>query len=146
MSIDPPNRRSVRLSGYDYTSYGAYFVTIETVDRASILGHVTDDNVALSRLDRIFKDEWRRTAELRANIELDEFVVMPNHMHGIVWITDDRAVTSTGMPLHEAPSRYRQRTWQSLIQHTTPSRQRRRACPYTRHFRPATLWLAFRDD
>ena len=106
MSTDAlPNRRSVRLRAYDYTSYGAYFVTIVTADRACLLSDITGDSLTLSPLGRIVQEEWQHTAELRENIELDEFVIMPNHMHGIIWITDNRPETTTGVPQHAPTTR-----------------------------------------
>ena len=87
------HRRSIRLPGYDYTQPGAYFVTICTHNREPLFGHVVNGEMVLNAWGRIVWEEWFRSAEIRAEIELfpDEFVVMPNHIHGIVWIveTDD---------------------------------------------------------
>ena len=80
-------RRSIRLKGYDYAQYGAYFVTICTRDRRCIFGDVTDGKMYLSSHGRVVETEWLRTGEIRRNVELDDFVVMPNHMHGIVWLS-----------------------------------------------------------
>jgi len=82
------NRRSMRLKGYDYTQPGAYFVTLVTYHRDEIFGEVANGVMKLSPLGQIVHDEWIRSAEIRKEIELfeDEFVVMPNHVHGIVWI------------------------------------------------------------
>ncbi len=85
------HRRSIRLKGYDYTQAGAYFVTIVTQDRAHLFGEVVNGEMRLNEYGQIVCEEWFRTAALRANVRLfdDEFVVMPNHIHGIIWITDD---------------------------------------------------------
>ena len=83
------HRYSIRLKGYDYSLGGAYFVTICTQDRACLFGEVMDGEMRLNEAGRIVRDEWVRSVEIRAEIELDEYVVMPNHFHGIVLITND---------------------------------------------------------
>lgn len=86
-------RRSIRLPGYDYTDPGGYAITIVTAGRACLLGEVTGAEMRLNDPGWIVQREWFRTAELRANVELrpDEFAVMPNHVHGIIWIVDNPA-------------------------------------------------------
>jgi len=86
------HRRSIRLAGYDYTQPGAYFVTICTHQREWLLGEVVDGKVVLSEFGRIAHDEWWASSRIRREIELDAFVVMPNHIHGIVWIVADDPV------------------------------------------------------
>lgn len=84
------HRRSIRYGGYDYSSEGAYFVTLVTHQRESLFGNVIDGVMQLNNLGRIVWEEWFKSAILRPNIEFneDEFVVMPNHIHGIIWITE----------------------------------------------------------
>jgi putative transposase len=90
MKFDPQNhhRRSIRLQGYDYTQSGAYYITIVTYQRQHLFGEVVNGVMHLNELGKIARDEWFKTAVLRAYVELyeDEFVVMPNHVHGIIWI------------------------------------------------------------
>jgi len=85
------HRRSIRLHGYDYTSEGGYFITCVTHQRSCLFGQIYNGEIQINSLGKIVWDEWFRTARLRPNIELseDEFVVMPNHIHGIIWITDN---------------------------------------------------------
>jgi hypothetical protein len=87
----PHHRRSIRLAGYDYTSEGGYFITCVTQGRVNLFGEVVNGVMKLNDYGEIVKEEWFKTARLRPNIELDEdeFVVMPNHIHGIIWINDD---------------------------------------------------------
>jgi putative transposase len=87
------HRRSVRMRGFDYTQPGAYFVTIVTVQRGSLFGEVVDGEMRLNDLGTIASNEWLRTTILRPNVQLntDEFVVMPNHVHGIIWIIDNKS-------------------------------------------------------
>jgi REP element-mobilizing transposase RayT len=82
------NRRSIRLPGYDYTQPGAYFVTLVTCQREPLLAQIAAGEVHLTDIGLIAQEEWFRAAQLRPTIRLepDEFVVMPNHVHGIIWI------------------------------------------------------------
>ena len=93
MPYDPKkhHRRSIRLRGYDYTWPGAYFLTICTHNRVPLFGRVVDGEMVLNVFGEIVREEWFRSTEIRTEIELfpDEFVVMPNHIHGIVWIVGD---------------------------------------------------------
>lgn len=84
------HRRSIRLQGYDYTAAGAYFITICSYQREHIFGEVVDGEMRLNEWGEIARAEWFKTAELRPQVELfeDEFVVMPNHVHGIVWLVE----------------------------------------------------------
>ena len=82
------HRRSIRLREYDYSLPGAYFVTICTHRWESLFGIVVDGEMVLNDLGRIVDTEWMRTAEIRSYVKLDEYVVMPNHVHGIVMITE----------------------------------------------------------
>ena len=95
MKYDPQkhHRRSIRLKGYDYTQPGAYFVTICTHHRMHVFGEVVNGEMVLNDTGKIARDEWFKTAELRPFVKLyeDEFVIMPNHGHGIIWIDDDWA-------------------------------------------------------
>jgi REP element-mobilizing transposase RayT len=79
-------RRSLRLGGYDYTQPGAYFVTICSYQRRSIFGELDEDHVVLTEAGQVAADEWFRTAQLRPEVKLsrDEFIVMPNHIHGVI--------------------------------------------------------------
>ena len=71
---------SARLNDWDYSAAGCYFVTICTRDRECWLGEVTDGVMALSSMGEIIAEEWQKTATIRGNITLDEWVVMPNHV------------------------------------------------------------------
>ena len=83
------HRRSIRLPGRDYAQSGAYFVTICTDHARLTFGDVLDDRMVPNDAGRIVEQEWARSASIRDEIELDAFVVMPNHVHGIVIIKGD---------------------------------------------------------
>jgi len=87
--LERHHRRSIRLSGYDYAQPGAYFVTLCIWQRESLLGEVVEGEVVLSEVGQIVQEEWLASPGIRREIQLDEFVVMPNHVHGIVWLTGD---------------------------------------------------------
>jgi putative transposase len=76
-------RKELRLGGFDYSGYGPYFVTVCTSDRRCILGVVRDDRVVLSHQGRVVAGQIEQLPE-RFDLELDEFIVMPNHVHLIV--------------------------------------------------------------
>lgn len=82
------HRRSIRLKGYDYSQPGAYFITICTRDRSPVLAHIIDGEIHLSEIGKIVKEQWHNLKNRFPNVEIDEFVVMPNHIHGIIVITD----------------------------------------------------------
>ncbi len=80
-----PQRRSPRLQGYDYTQSGAYFVTICTHNRTHLFGQISDaGEMQLSAAGEIVQQCWVAIPEHFLSIELDAFVVMPNHIHGIL--------------------------------------------------------------
>lgn len=89
MRFDPDkhHRRSVRLLGYDYSNAGAYFVTICAHRKTCLLGHVHEGAVVLNRTGHIVKKCWESLPIWFPHVQLDASVIMPNHTHGILWIT-----------------------------------------------------------
>ncbi len=83
-----PQRKSPRLRDYNYAQSGAYFVTICTQRREWLFGEVEDGDMHLSALGEIADRLWYKLPDHHSNVELDAFVVMPNHVHGIVVIHD----------------------------------------------------------
>ena len=85
------HRRSIRLKGYDYSQPGAYFITLVAYHRECLFGAVIDGEMQCSPLGKIVQEEWLRSIGIRKEIAIhdDEFIVMPNHHHGIVWIIGD---------------------------------------------------------
>ncbi|MDW8181915.1 MAG: transposase [Anaerolineae bacterium] len=80
------HRRSIRLKGYDYTQPGAYFVTLVTHERAHLFGAVVDGAMQLNEAGRIAEQCWKAIPHHFPHVTLDVFVIMPNHIHGILWI------------------------------------------------------------
>lgn len=79
-----PHRRSIRLRGYDYTRDGVYFITICTHGKDCVFGEIADGEMRLREWGRVVQIEWRRTATVRPNASLGAFVVMPDHIHGLL--------------------------------------------------------------
>jgi putative transposase len=86
------NRQSPRLKGYDYTQQGAYFVTICTYNRGQVFGDVFETEMELNTLGCVAESCWLAIPQHFPNISMDAFVVMPNHIHGIIFIVDDFSV------------------------------------------------------
>ena len=82
------HRRSIRLKGYDYSQAGLYFITICCQNRAFLFGEITNGKMVLNNAGKIANDEWLNTPKIRPNVELGEFIIMPNHIHGIIRILD----------------------------------------------------------
>ncbi len=87
-SNDKRERRSIRLKGYDYSCAGAYFVTICSHKRECIFGEIVDGVMQLNEYGQIVHSEWLNTAVVRPNVVLEVFIIMPNHLHGIIALTD----------------------------------------------------------
>ena len=80
---------SARLQNWDYASEGAYFITICTRDKIHYFGEVIDGRMRLSQVGIIADLMWHEIVHHTRNVELGEFVVMPNHVHGILILRDD---------------------------------------------------------
>ena len=85
-SYDPEkhHRRSIRLKGYDYAQEGVYFVTVCTQNRACLVGAVADGEMQLNNAGQIAKAAWDDMPARFPSVRLDAFIVMPNHVHGII--------------------------------------------------------------
>jgi REP element-mobilizing transposase RayT len=90
MTYDPQrhHRRSVRLQGYDYTQPGAYFVTVCTQDRASLFGEILEEQIRLNEAGGMVQRMWAGLPDHFPFLKLGEYVIMPNHLHAILVLTD----------------------------------------------------------
>ena len=86
MQYDPKTHRrhSIRLKGFDYSRLGAYFVTVVSRGRESLFGEIVGGEMRLNQCGVIVREEWERTSVIRPDVELGAYVVMPNHLHGIL--------------------------------------------------------------
>ncbi|MCJ7526167.1 MAG: transposase [Candidatus Aminicenantes bacterium] len=126
MKFDPEkhHRRSVRLKKYDYTGGNVYFVTICAYQKECLLGAIIDGRMNLNTEGECVKKAWLETAEKKTNIRLDDFVIMPNHFHGILWIkcrgTASRTPNfETNLSIHALGFRPKNSKW---AQHAVPLR------------------------
>ena len=79
-------RRSLRLLGYEYSQAGAYFVTICTQDHRCLFGEIEDGNMRLNDAGTMIHTVWDQIPSHYPGVDIDEFVIMPNHIHGVVII------------------------------------------------------------
>jgi len=103
------HRRSIRLGGYDYSQPGAYFVTICTRERELLFGEASEGRMFLNAHGQLVAECWSWLSRRYPYVNLDARVVMPNHLHGILVITDSNAVYGRGAsrsaPTQHAPVR-----------------------------------------
>lgn len=107
VKFDPQkhHRRSIRLQGYDYASAGAYYVTIVAWQRECLFGEVVNKEMVLSKLGLVAEQQWEKLPKRFPNIELGAYMIMPNHMHGIIVIADGRGTAGSLNVLDDGSSR-----------------------------------------
>lgn len=105
MTYDPKkhHRLSIRLPGYDYAQSGAYFVTLCTQDHRSLFGRIEGEEMRLNAAGRTAEKCWGEIPSHFPQVALDEFVIMPNHIHGILVIV---GANDDSPPWNLSPSKY----------------------------------------
>lgn len=107
------HRRSIHLKDYDYSQSGAYFITICIQNRKCLFGEIINSEMRLNDGRRMVQTVWDRLPKYYTGIDIDEFVIMPNHFHGIILIHDvgagpcacpDKGQTGLGQPRGVAPT------------------------------------------
>lgn len=86
--MSKPQRKSPRLDGYDYSQSGAYFVTICTYEKQHIFGHIRDSVLHLNDIGQLATNHIKHLSTAYDNVTIDDFVVMPNHVHSIIFLSD----------------------------------------------------------
>lgn len=96
---------SNRLMGWNYSNEAAYFITIVTQNRHCVLGQIENKKMVLSDFGKIVKTEWLKSFDIRQELFLDEYVIMPNHLHAIVILRnmDDERLQNFGSTKHITP-------------------------------------------
>lgn len=89
------HRHSIRLPEYDYSQPGAYYVTIVAWHRECLFGEVVNREMKLSKFGLVAKQQWEKLPKRFPNIKLGTYIIMPNHMHGIIVITSGRGTAGT---------------------------------------------------
>jgi len=104
MRFDPAqhHRRSIRLAGYDYSQCGAYFVTVCAANRECLFGDIADGEMHLNSYGLLVESSWVELRDTYPYVNLDAWVLMPNHLHGVVVITDE-AVDATKIIMKRKP-------------------------------------------
>ena len=97
-----PQRKSPRLHGYDYSRGGVYFVTVCQQSRAYLFGEIVEGELRLTPAGEMVRVWWERLPEKFPALEIDHFVVMPNHFHGIVLLEGGQTGLSTAMQWFKA--------------------------------------------
>jgi len=92
---DRHQRHSIRLLEHDYSQPGAYFVTVCTLNRVEMFGDVVDNEMVLNGYGRIVGECWRWLSAQYPYVRLDEWVVMPNHLHGVLILGETGVQTSS---------------------------------------------------
>jgi REP element-mobilizing transposase RayT len=98
------HRRSIRLQGYDYSQNGCYFITICTQDHISLFGKVYVGKMIKNIYGNMVEHTWKDLTKHNHHVKLDEFIVMPNHIHGIVILDNNFGLTYSGAGLEPAPT------------------------------------------
>jgi len=122
-------RRAMRLAEYDYRRAGAYFLTICAHDRQCMFGHITGGVMQLNPFGAVVREVWNELTRHYAYIELDAFVVMPNHVHGIIIFVDDVDDVGAGLkPAHDRAG-LRPAHTERTLNPTKPGRIKRHGLP-----------------
>ena len=132
MKYDPDihHRRSIRLKGYDYSKACVYFVTICTQNRECLFGEIKDGDVWLNDAGHMVERWWLEMSKKFPTVEIDQYIIMPNHLHGIIWIQYQKVVGAdlrvcpklrqgahTGAPLHTMMQWFKTMTSNEYIRH-----------------------------
>jgi putative transposase len=97
-----PQRRSIRIKDYDYSQANIYFVTICIHKQIPVLGVVKNEKVALSEIGKIVDSNWQNISAHYSNVTLDDYIIMPDHLHGLIVVQDIYADAINGGPTKKA--------------------------------------------
>jgi REP element-mobilizing transposase RayT len=99
-----PHRHSIRLASYDYSQPGAYFVTLVTHQRQCLFGQIINSKMHYSAMGRVADEHWRAIPDHFPQVELGPYIIMPNHIHGIIIIHPSPVGASQGYAPTTAPT------------------------------------------
>jgi putative transposase len=100
-TMNQHHRRSIRLKEYDYSQPGEYFITICTNNHECIFGNIIHEEMKLSTEGTIAQRCWEEIPKHFSNVQLDEYIIMPNHIHGIIILTEPMVGTRHAVSLRE---------------------------------------------
>jgi putative transposase len=126
MTVVLKHRKSIRLKHYNYSMPGDYFITICTNDHERIFGEIVENEIQLSKIGILVKQFWEEIPLHFSNVELDEYVIMPNHIHGILILRECTVGAEYIQPLRlryiqPLRLRYIQPLRQTTFQHVIPN-------------------------
>ncbi len=98
-----PNRKSIRLSNWDYRNNAAYFITICTKNRMHYFGKIENQKMVYTPIGAIANVLWYEIKNRNKNVELGEYVIMPDHMHGILILQNNPTGTGHALSEKDAP-------------------------------------------
>ena len=101
--MNPPRRRSTRLSRFDYARQGAYFVTLCTRNRACLFGDIQNGEMRLNEFGELANNMWSEIPTHCPHVEIDASVIMPNHLHGVIVIPHTHVGATHASPLTSGP-------------------------------------------
>ncbi|HEY8096491.1 MAG TPA: transposase, partial [Methylobacter sp.] len=97
------HRKSIRLKNYDYSQAGLYFITVCIEGRHCLFGHILNDSMILNDVGKMISSQWNELDNRFLSIALHEYVVMPNHFHGIIEFVGDVGAIPCGCPSPRNP-------------------------------------------
>lgn len=100
MKENLPVRKRIRLQGYDYSEENMYFITICVKNRLEMLGEIIEDNIKLTKQGNIVKQNINKIEQIYRNIMIDEYVIMPNHIHILILINYKNNLTISKIIKH----------------------------------------------
>ncbi|MFA5098164.1 MAG: transposase [Candidatus Margulisiibacteriota bacterium] len=119
MAFEKHDRGSIRLQGFDYSRPGAYYITICAYKHKCLFGKIINKKMVLNEYGNVVKTEWLKTPVIRPEIKLDEYIIMPDHMHGIVRIDCPMVVGARGRVPLQNGTQYQK--WQHIQPKSIPS-------------------------
>ncbi len=84
------HRKHIRLQHYNYSSPGAYFVTLVTRLRAPLFGYIKNEQLIPTALGQLAEQQWLLLPSRLSGLQLDKFIIMPNHLHGLIWLDTEK--------------------------------------------------------
>ncbi|HRS90694.1 MAG TPA: hypothetical protein P5028_01435 [Candidatus Marinimicrobia bacterium] len=117
MEYNPDNhhRRSIRLQGYDYSQQGAYFITVCTQNRECLFGEILNGEMRLNEFGKMARQCWFEIPNHFPHVQLDEYIIMPNHIHGIIVLNDIVGAKNFSPQQYITPFRSPSKTIGSII-------------------------------
>ena len=116
-----PDRRSIRMKHYDYSQSGFYLVTICVEKRQCVFGEICEDTMHINAVGQIAQSMWESLPQRFSTVRLDSFVIMPNHVHGIIELREAEIPPDVASTISHAPARFQAHMGDEAIKKANPS-------------------------